>query len=166
MEPHRGVSLRLIFGVATVLGIFSSFQAFNYVSLFMQGEAKMLHLLAVNLPYWYAWAVLVPGILWVARRYPFERATWRRAAAMHAAAVVVFVLAHAVMTVGARALLLAALGRPMQSWQSRLQELFFLNFDWEMMTYWTVVGLSHALDYYGKARERALAAAPLETALA
>jgi two-component system, LytTR family, sensor kinase len=166
MESQRRVSARLVFGVATVLGIFSAFQAFNYVSLFMHGEPKMAHLLAVNMPYWYAWAALVPGILWVARRYPFERATWRRAAAMHAASVVVFVLAHAIMTVSARMLLLAALGSPMQSWRSRLQELFFLNFDWEMMTYWTVVGLSHALDYYSKAQERAVAAAQLETALA
>jgi two-component system, LytTR family, sensor kinase len=167
MESPRRVSARLVFGVATVLGIFSAFQAYNYVSLFTQREPKMLHSLAVNMPYWYAWAALVPGIFWLAQRYPFERTTWRRAAVVHAAGVVVFVLAHAVMTVSARLTLAAALGMPMrQSWSSQLQELFFLNFDWEMMTYWTVVGLSHALDYYSKAQERAVAAAQLETRLA
>ena len=167
MESHRRVSARLVFGVATVLGIFSAFQAYNYVSLFTQREPRMVHSLAVNMPYWYAWAALVPGIFWLAQRYPFERATWRRAAGVHAGGVVMFVLVHAVMTVSARRTLVAALGMPMrQSWSSQLQELFFLNFDWEMMTYWTVVGLSHALDYYSKAQERALAAAQLETALA
>jgi LytS/YehU family sensor histidine kinase len=40
-----------------------------------------------------------------------------------------------------------------------------LNFDWEMMTYWAIAGLSHALLYYRESRERALRAAQLETKL-
>jgi hypothetical protein len=43
MESHRRVSARLVFGVATVLGIFSAFQAYNYVSLFTQREPRMVH---------------------------------------------------------------------------------------------------------------------------
>jgi LytS/YehU family sensor histidine kinase len=46
------------------------------------------------------------------------------------------------------------------------QELFFLNFDWEMMTYWAVVFLSHALDYHRESQERELTAAQLRTRLA
>ena len=46
------------------------------------------------------------------------------------------------------------------------QELFFLNFDWEMMTYWAVVGLSHALDFHRESQERELTAAQLRTRLA
>jgi two-component system LytT family sensor kinase len=166
MDTERVISARMIFGVATIFGIFSTFQAFNYVSLFAERAPRMPHLLALNMPYWYAWAVLVPGILWVARQYRFERGTWRRAAAVHAIAVVAFVLVHSVLTVSARAQLVAALGYPMESWWSELQQLFFLNFDWEMMTYWTVVGLSHALDYHHKAQERAVTAAQLQTRLA
>ena len=43
--------------------------------------------------------------------------------------------------------------------------MFFLNFDWEMMTYWTIVGLGHALRYHYEAQDRALSAAQLETRL-
>ena len=39
------------------------------------------------------------------------------------------------------------------------------NFDWEMMTYWAIVGLSHAVLYYRESRDRALRAAQLETKL-
>jgi LytS/YehU family sensor histidine kinase len=46
------------------------------------------------------------------------------------------------------------------------QELVFKNFDWEMMTYWAVVGLSHALDFHREAQERELTAAQLRTRLA
>ena len=45
------------------------------------------------------------------------------------------------------------------------QRLFFLNFDWEMMTYWTIVGVSHALRYHYEAQDRALSASQLETRL-
>ena len=55
--------------------------------------------------------------------------------------------------------------RPL-SWWSSFQELFFLNFDWEMMTYWAVVGLSHALDFHRESQEQRLAAAQLGTRLA
>jgi two-component system, LytTR family, sensor kinase len=168
MAPQsRRVSVRLIFGVATVLGIFSSFQAFNYVTLFTEREPRMPHLLVLNMTYWYAWAVLVPPIIWLARRVRFERHTWRRAAAVHTVGVVVFVFVHSVLTVSLRGPLAAALEMKMWgTWWSEFQRLFFFNFDYAMMTYWAVVGLSHALDYRREAQERAVAAAQLETRLA
>ena len=43
--------------------------------------------------------------------------------------------------------------------------MFFNNFDWEMMTYWAIVGLSHALRYYSEARDRELRESQLETHL-
>src|SRR5687767_4193065 len=88
MRPASGrIGLPLIFGVATALGIFSTFQAYNYVSFFTERRPSFPMLLALNVTYWYAWAVLVPGILWVARRYRFGRKHWRRAAAAHALGV-------------------------------------------------------------------------------
>jgi sensor histidine kinase YesM len=43
--------------------------------------------------------------------------------------------------------------------------MLFLNFDWEMMTYWTIVGVGMALKYMHEARARELNAAQLETRL-
>jgi two-component system, LytTR family, sensor kinase len=40
-----------------------------------------------------------------------------------------------------------------------------LNFDWEMMTYWAIVGISHAVLYYRESRDRAVRASQLETQL-
>ena len=83
---HRFVNRRtlpVIFLGATVLGIFSTFQAYNYVSLFTEKPQPFPMLLGLNVIYWYAWALLVPGVLWLARRYRFERHTWTRALAVH-----------------------------------------------------------------------------------
>ena len=60
----------MIVGVATALGIFSTFQAYNYVSLFTERDPSFPMLLGLNVTYWYAWAALVPGMLWMARRAP------------------------------------------------------------------------------------------------
>jgi two-component system LytT family sensor kinase len=162
----RRISLRLIWAVATGLGIFSAFQAYNYVRLFTERKPMMMHLLALNMTYWYAWALLVPGMIWLARRYRFERHTWRRAAVVHLMGVIAFTFAHALITVSIREPLIAAFGWRTQRWWFEFQQLFFLNFDWEMMTYWAVVGVSHALDYRGEAQERALTAAQFEARLA
>src|SRR5687768_2639763 len=159
------VSPRLIVGVATALGIFSTFQAYNYVSLFTERDPSFRMLLILNVTYWYAWALLVPIMLWMARRFRFDRHTWRRAVLAHVPAVIAVTALHAVLTVSLRMPILAAYGRE-AGWWPEFQELFFLNFDWEMMTYWAVVGFSHALDFHHESREQALTAAQLQTRLA
>ena len=169
---QRVTPLRIL-AVATALGIFSSLQAYNYVSLFAPRKQPLWVLVALNVTYWYGWALLAPGILWFARRYPFGRSTWRKAAAMHCLGVVLFTFAHVVLAVTSRVVILrfalaadpAAVIRN-ASWWPVFRELFFLNFDWEMMTYWAVVGMTHALEFHQVSQERELAAAHLETRLA
>src|SRR5262249_14969978 len=39
------------------------------------------------------------------------------------------------------------------------------NIDWEMMTYWAIAGISHAVLYYRESRDRELRASQLETKL-
>jgi two-component system, LytTR family, sensor kinase len=161
--PHIG-ALRIL-GVATALGIFSGLQAYNYVNLLTNREQPFHLLLALNVSYWYGWAILVPGILWLARRYRFGRHTWKRAAVVHAIGVVAATSAHAALATSSHVAILDLAGRPAE-WWPMFKELFFLNFDWEMMTYWAVVGLSHALDFHRESQERELTAVQLEARLA
>ncbi len=164
-SESRRVSPKVIVGVTTALGVFSTFQAYNYVSLFTEREPSFPMLLSLNVTYWYAWAALVPGMLWMARHYRFGRHTWPRAAAMHALGVIAFTFMHAVLTIGMRVPIQEFFGRP-ASFAMGFQELFFLYFDWEMMTYWAVVGLSHAIHFHNEAQERELTTAQLQTRLA
>jgi signal transduction histidine kinase len=163
--PQRLRPLHIV-GVATALGVFSSLQAYNYVTLLTGRKQPYVALLALNVTYWWAWAVLVPGILWLARRYRFGRGTWRRALAMHGIGVVVATATHAALTISARVLILRTLTERDPQWWPSFRELFFLNFDWEMMTYWAVVVLSHAMHFHRESQVRELAAAQLETRLA
>src|SRR5688572_20144562 len=165
-RPRPPIGPLRILGVATGLGIFSALQAYNYVNLLSNREQPFYLLLALNVSYWYAWALLVPGILWLARRHRFGRLTWRRAALMHAFGVVAATFSHAVITVSAHVAIIEGFAYKQVEWVPMFKELFFLNFDWEMMTYWAIVGLSHALDFHRESQERALTAAHLQTKLA
>jgi hypothetical protein len=165
-SPNRRVSsFWLIAGVATALGIFSAFQAYNYVSRFTEKQPSFPMLLMLNATYWYAWAVLVPGMIWIARRYRFGRHIWPKAVGVHLLAVVAFTFMHAVLTIAMRLPIDQYFGHA-STFGAEFQELFFLYFDWEMMTYWAVVGLSHAIDFHNEARERELTTAQLQTRLA
>src|SRR4026207_1828811 len=50
-------------------------------------------------------------------------------------------------------------------WWAEVKRSALMNFDWEMMTYWAIAGLSHAVLYYRESRDRALRASQLETEL-
>jgi two-component system, LytTR family, sensor kinase len=163
-RPLR-VSPRLIAGIAPALGIFSTVQAYNYVSIFGEREPSFPMLLLLNVTYWYAWAVLVPGMFWMARRFPFERGGWFRSALPHLPGVIVFVFLHAVIAISVRTPILRAF-EVETSWSNSFQQLFFLNFDYSMMTYWGAIGVYHALHFYRQSKDQALNTAQLETRLA
>jgi two-component system, LytTR family, sensor kinase len=165
MPPRAPVvRSRVIFGVATALGLFSGFQAYYYVATFTDWPASLPFLLALNFGYWYSWACLTPAILWLARWAPIERDSWKRAL-VHFPGVFVATLLHIGLTVASQTVIVSIVGQEQRPWQLEAQRMFFNNFDWEMMTYWSIVGLSHALRYYSEARDRALRESQLETRL-
>jgi signal transduction histidine kinase len=156
---------RVIFAVATALGFFSGFQAYYFVSTFTGRPASFPLLLALNLSYWYSWAILTPGIIWLARKFPFERRAWKRSTIVHIGGVFAATFLHVALTVASRKAIFTLIQEPQSPWLVEAQRMFFLNFDWEMMTYWAIIGLSHALWYQREAQERAVKAIQLETHL-
>jgi two-component system LytT family sensor kinase len=162
---------RAIFGVATLLGLFSTFQATQWLRILYPNEHTSLWLLfGVNLGYWYAWALLAPLVLLVARRFPLERGVWLRSLPVHLVAVVVITVVHIGLFEWLRITLSHLVWMPTMkqsvTWWGRVSDTFLRNFDYEMMAYWTIVGAHHAVTYYHQAQERALKASRLDTQLA
>jgi signal transduction histidine kinase len=154
-----------IFGVATALTFFSASQAFYFVATFGEKPAPFAVLFVLNLGYWYSWACLAPAIIWLSRRFPLDKQSWRLSLPVHVAGVFVATTLHIAMAVATRMGTYWAIGESTDSWRMEAQRMFFLHFDWEMMTYWTIVGLSHALAYHRESQSRALRASQLETRL-
>jgi signal transduction histidine kinase len=165
MDRHAHIRPLTIFGVATALTFFSAFQAFYFVSTFTERPAPFALLFVLNLGYWYSWACLAPAILWLSRRFPLDKQHWHFSVPVHVVGVFVATTLHIAMAVSTRMATNWAMGDATGSWRLEAQRMFFLNFDWEMMTYWAIVGLSHALGYHREAQARALSASQLETRL-
>jgi two-component system LytT family sensor kinase len=166
MSQKHTASPQLIVGVATLLGTFSTLQAYQFVRLFSDHPQPLTTLAVLNFSFWYGWALLAPIVLWVARRFPLEGGVWKRSLIVHLVAIVVLTFVHVsfaewvFVTVPGT----GYLGK--LTWWSRVQRNWVMNFDWEMMTYWAIIGFSHAAGYFQQAQDRALRAANLETRLA
>jgi signal transduction histidine kinase len=163
-RPRYGVRWPLVFIVATALGMLSSALAWQATQSLGTEAPPLGTLVALNCAYWYLWALFTPAIVWLSQHFRLERQGIARAVAVHVPSVVLFSLAHIAAMAGVQWWMAVAAGRTFP-WWTEVERNTFQNFDWEMMTYWAIAGLSHAVLYYRESRERALRAAQLETRL-
>lgn len=160
---------RWVFGVATVLSLFSTLQAYRLSTLtYREGmTVEVSRLLALNLAYWFVPAVLTFGIFRLAARFPVDTGRWGRALAVHIAAALSFSIFHTLCMLAMRQLLWGRLSSmKWASFVSFAQGAYLNNLDWALMTYSAIVGLGYALGYHGDSRARAIREAQLETRLA
>ena len=69
---------------------------------------------------------------------------------VHIAGVVIATSLHVVMACVQRMATYWVFGESLDTWLHEAQEMLILNFDWEMMTYWTIVGVGTAMKYIPK----------------
>jgi LytS/YehU family sensor histidine kinase len=158
-----------VFAVATVLGFFSTLQAYRLTTLNLRYpmDIEVGKLLLLNLLYWYVPASLSPIIFRLGQRFRIDSSRWGRALAVHALAACSYSVVHCACMIGTRLLIWENASKsPTVAWTSFIQRQFLLNLDFTLMTYTTVLGLSYALHYNRESRARAVKEAQLETRLA
>ena len=164
VRPRYGLPWSVVLLVATLMGLVSSMLAWQMTMTLERTGGYFRWLVVLNCAYWYTWAAFTPSIVWLSQRFRFERLGLLRALAVHLPAVLLFSLAHIGAMQAAQWWLVTTEGG-VYSWWPAAQRAALLNLDWEMMTYWAIVGLSHALLYYRESRDRELRASQLETRL-
>lgn len=159
---------RWVFGVATLLGICSSLQAYRLTTLSSTHSPafEIWPLLALNLTYWYVPALLTRPISRLAQRIPLDRASLVSGVAKHVGFAFAFSILHLLAMLAMRQLLWGTIAPASVSLATAVQRLYLMQLDWLLMTYAAIVGLSYALGYYREAKDRAVGAAQLETRLA
>ena len=162
--PKYGVSALQIFAVATVLGLLSTTLAWQFTRFFGKWTTPLSSLVILNFTWWYVWALVAPAVIWLAQHFQVARGGLMLAILVHVPAAVVFSFMHIAGMQGVHWWLARYSGHD-YDWWLQVQRAGFLYLDWEMMTYWAIVGLSHALLYYRESREREIRAAQLETKL-
>jgi two-component system LytT family sensor kinase len=154
LRGQRLTRLAFIWGVWALVGLFFSSQIYLY---FLHTAKQM------SLPRSLAWqmcavvinALSTPLVLRLARRYRIERPVWRRALLVHLLAGTVISAAWATYHI----VLDFAFGGNFGGFEfGNLPRMIFVNLDKELLVYWIIVIISHAVDYYQRYREGELRA--------
>lgn len=162
-------SPRALFIIATIFGVSSTLQA-AFLDRAHMGDwdwVGWLHLALLNLWYWYVPALLAPPVMRVAQRFSLDRTPVWQQAGVHIVGVLAYGLTHTAAMAAARMLMDRLSSHTTMAagfWTFTTTE-FVRQFDWLMMTYLFLVGLTHALDYRGQSERHALASSQLETRL-
>ena len=126
-------------------------------------EVNWIYGIMTSMPWWYIWAIMTPVILWVARKYPVTRDTWKRVVpSVYIPLMLLLLAAHATINL----LLFRATGLHDTLNYSLLQVHFTSRMHVNAMAFWTVLGFYNAFDYYRKYQEREKQASLLELQLA
>jgi uncharacterized protein YlzI (FlbEa/FlbD family) len=91
----------------------------------------------------YSWAILTPPLLFLARRFPFKINDLARWLAIHIPASVLFSLVQLAIYSGFRLLL----GFPSSDFFGRYQSLVVEELHSNILVYFSVLGIKHAVDY-------------------
>ena len=163
-RPRYGLRWPLVLLVATMLSIVSSVLAVQFTLSMGKPATYWRSIVVLNFSYWYIWALFTPAIVWLSQHFRLERQSLWLAVAVHVPGVALFSFAHIAVMGAVQWWLAATAGRSL-SWWLEVKRSTLQNFDWEMMTYWAIAGLSHAVLYYRESRDRAVRASQLETRL-
>ena len=115
--PARRLSLPLLFGLATAFGLSSSIQSYllSATTGEQMGLLGSLHLVTLNLVYWYVPALLAPFIMGIASRYQFGRGLGWQPFAVHFGGALLYSVAHSVAMLATRIVLMQQ-NRPSRGW--------------------------------------------------
>ena len=158
-RSQRWVRWGLLFAAWTLFGLFFVTQLL--ISRAYRGRALDLgHTLINWLTCAYLWAGLTPLVLYLSRRFRIERGRLRNLP-LHLVASVIVSLAHLSAYIAVTSLIIP-LTAPV--WQV-FQDFVFNGLHFNLITYWILVVISHAADYYRKYQDRELSASRFKAQL-
>src|SRR5258706_12009158 len=116
---------------------------------------------AASLGDWYVWGILSIPVIWLSGRFRIEGRGWKLSVAVHAAGSVIASVGYVVLR--------ALIGQ----WQSSVSgnaatfgevfgPLLLKSFLLNLLIYWVIVSVTHAVSYYRQYREREVQTAELE----
>lgn len=154
-------SFAIAFAVWTAAGVFFCSQDLSR-SLYWDDPTPAWRYLATWLLAVWLNAAVTPAMLWMGRRFPIARRTWLRSVPAHLLASAVFSLAHVAITSAAVPYIgVFGLLTP-KDYAGAVALMLVFGFHGNLLSYWTVIGVQHALRVYRRAQDRQKAALRLE----
>jgi len=152
------VRLALIWSSWTLYALFTGSQSYLSRAYSQRVAFKPAFLYALFDSY--TWALLTPVALWLGARFAIQKRNWWRTVPLQILFAVIFAVVH---------VLIFTLVLPLIGYRSSArvtQSVFLARFHSDFLTYWLLIGLRHAVDYYRKFQDRELKATQLEARLA
>jgi two-component system, LytTR family, sensor kinase len=152
--------------IAIWLGVSVVISLQNYVSSRVNGTPQpWLQAFATTVPWYFAWALLTPTVVWLANRFDFNREAVSRFIAVHLPAGIAIAICHAVLYVA----MASVINRNNPHFPDsadliaiKLSGSIHVN----LMIYGLIIGLVIAGRAYARLRDREVAAVRLESQLA
>jgi two-component system LytT family sensor kinase len=152
----------MLFGIATIVAVLYSIERYFY-SRFVGEPVALTQLVPAELIFTYAWALLTPLVMFVARRYPVWGNQRARNWIVQVAAMVAFVVVH-VTVVGFATV---AVGVQPADSLSQLFSRYLLQWTvLDAIVFCMLVSIHHAIVYYRVSKDRTIRASQLEARLA
>lgn len=160
---RRKLSLwAIIFGVWTAIGVFFASQLY-FDALLRNRPVSLSKALVWQLTATFVLALATPPVLWLARRFRIERHNWQSRLIIHILASLAFAFVLTYIHVANDIFHIRGLAEVSAA---RLARATFVMLDKDILVYWTIVLISHALDYHTRYQNGLVRAAQLETRLA
>jgi two-component system, LytTR family, sensor kinase len=133
--------------------------------LYWHEETRWMEMLASWMVGVYLTAALTPAVLWLGRRWPIERRTWRTRVPLHLAFSIVFSAVELAMETEAFIQLGLLDSVLKHSFLIGFPVLLVAGFHENIITYWAVLGIQSGFRYYRRFQERELHASELKSQL-
>ncbi len=108
MTSRGRVSLPFLLAIATVFGVSSSVQSY-WLSRVAEGKPPdmLVHVIILNIVYWYVPALLAPIIMKLATRYQLGRGRWQIPVLVHVTGAMAYSVVHTAAMFGTRMMLMS-----------------------------------------------------------
>ena len=154
----------LIFGVWTAYGLLGTMQEHISYAMSRGTPLPWSTSLLLQMPQAYAWAIATPAILWLGRRFPFERGRWLTSIPIHLATCLILVFVVDLIFAFQVTHLLPQPPNA-KGVVARAAQFFIVWVLSDGLLYWTILSVSYAAEHHRRLRERELTASQLETQL-
>jgi two-component system LytT family sensor kinase len=154
-----GITTGILLGLAVVLGLTELWQIsirerIRELPYYWRETAFLV------LPSWLLLALLAPAILFASERFPLERGRLRISLPIHTIGGILFALVHLSLTVS-----ITILGFPKATFARMMGGMSGTYLVYDVLNYWMIVGVAHAVQYYHSYKEREVLASRLEHSL-
>src|SRR3990172_4140724 len=160
----RWVQWVLYIVIWTAVGLFFASYSSLWGRFIYKSPISWDYALQTNLSFYYIWACIAPLVLWLGKRYRFERGTRTVSLLVH---LPTSLLLSTFQLVIAEIVVQSFSPEPLHLYEAfrAIQLTFVVYFHINVLTYWAILGVGYGRQYYRKFRDREVRAAQLEAQL-